>query len=238
MNQTALLVTTAIVGVVVGVLGTVIIVNTTTPTAATDYPTFRPTIKSKTKQVLEDCNPFPFTAAKHPTHMYQIKLPGTPFDIRDLKPQITEMDVTTAPWTDGDPSTSKGYNGNVTWTPSTPLDMDLNLGPATPATAPTSATTAETYNQVLIKIVIDDPAVTMIGNDFTIISTDANRKMFCKFAGGFKTNSATFMASYVKPVPNQKTFGSYSLGVNIPSTDKTYVLPIYIDPEVENNGVN
>ena len=78
----------------------------------------------------------------------------------------------------------------------------------------------------------------MIGDPFTIISTDANRKMYCKFTGGFKTDSATFMATYVKPVPNNRTYGSYAVGLNLPSTDGTYTLPIYLDPEVENNGIN
>jgi hypothetical protein len=38
------------------------------------------------------------------------------------------------------------------------------------------------------------------------------------------------MATYVKPVPNQKTYGSYSVGVNIPAADGSYVLPTYLDP--------
>jgi hypothetical protein len=226
MNQSGLIATGVVAGVAVGAVIAVVANNALQ--AQTSYPTFRPGIKSAMDEELGRCTPFPFTNNHHPTKMFQIMLPGLPFDIRNMRPVITEMDVTTSPWTEGDPTTSKPYAGHTTWSPNTPLDLDLNLS---------STAGPGKHDKALIKIVVEDQNVKMIADPFTVVSGDANKQMFCRFSGGFTEHSATFMTSYYyKPNSNGKTMGSYNLGVNIPAADNSYVLPIYIDPAVENNG--
>ena len=135
------------------------------------------------------------------------------------------MDVT-SPWTSGNPPTAP-YNKATPWSPRTRLDLDLDLGPA-------GGTKPE---MVLIKIKVDDPTVKFRTDGFAIAAGDTNgRSMFCQFSGGFGLHDATFAATYYKPHPNQKTMGSYNIGLILPDTDPAYTLPIIIDPMVQNNG--
>ncbi|HEX4709528.1 hypothetical protein [Phenylobacterium sp.] len=186
-------------------------------------PTFRAGIMSTGSDNLHTCQPF--TAANHPTRMIQVELPGT-FDPRNLQPVITQMDITAAPWTSGNPPPAP-YNKATPWSPKTRLDLDLDLGPA-------GGTKPE---MVLIKIIVDDPTVKFRTDGFAIAASDANgRSMFCQFSGGFGLHDATFGAVYYKPHPNQKTMGSYNIGLILPDADPAYILPIFIDPVVQNNG--
>ena len=226
MKISVLTVTAAVAGIAAGVAGAVLWFHAAQP--QTGYPTFRSGIKSATDEALQPCKQFPFDANNHPTEIFQVKLTGVPFDIRNLKPVITVMDVNASPWLEGDPKTARKM-GPIPWSPNTPLDLDLNLD---------SSTGSGKNNEALIKFIVDDQNVTMIADPYSVVSGDVNKKMFCRFSGGFGTHDATFMVTYYKPHPNEKTFGSFNLGLNIPGIDNSYTLPIYIDPEVENNGIS
>lgn len=192
--------------------------------------TFRPGIMSTEANLLADCNPFPFTATHHPTEMIQIELPGT-FDPKNLRPVMTQMSIINAPpWTNPDLGSAQPYSGPPTnWTPKTKLDMNLDLGPQG----------GPKRTMVLIKVIVRDPAVTFRTDGFAITTGDVNgRKMFCKFDGGYQQKEATFVAFYYKATPNKPTMGSYGLGLVFQDIDPGYILPIFVDPEVQNNGID
>jgi hypothetical protein len=212
----------ALLGAAVGAAAVYATLTTTNPSN-----TARPTIKTKTDHTIPACNPWPFDKNHHPTEMYQIELTSSPLNIYDLKPVITEMPVlATNNYTVGDVTNAKPYAGAISWTPTTPLDMNLDL-------AASGATNK--HSLVLIRIVVDDPQVKLINEPFTIISNDANKDMFCTFkTGGVVGNSVTFAVNY-KGVTGQKDYGSYSVGLII-VTASGQQFPIYLDPEVQNNG--
>jgi len=191
--------------------------------------TFRPGVMSTGAELLDKCDPPPFTAARHPTQMIQIELPGT-FDPRNLQPVMTQMGVINAPpWTTPDPLSAQPYNGAVTWSPKTKLDLNLNLGPQG----------GPKRHMVLIKIIVRDPNVTFRTDGFAITAGDVNgRKMFCQIPGGYGVNEATFVAFYYKPTPHQPTMGTFNLGLVVKDVDPAYILPIFVDPAVENNGID
>ena len=193
------------------------------------HRTIRPRLDSTGSEVLKICRVYPFRKNNHPTHMIQIKLTG-PFDVRNLNPEITEMEVNADPWTSGDPATSKPYDKTPTWTPRTRLDLDLDLAPVAEG---------KKREKVLIKIIVDDPTIKFRGDAFAITAADVNGpNMFCRFDGGYTDNSATFVAFYYKdPRGNMETFGDFNIGLVIPDADPNYMLPIFIDPEVKNNGL-
>src|SRR5437588_5928899 len=112
-----------IVAALVGVAGTMAWLHRSQ--AQVVSPTFRAGIMSTGSDNLHTCQPF--TATNHPTRMIQVELTGT-FDLRNLHPIITQMDVT-SPWTSGNPPTAP-YNKATPWSPRTRLDLDLDLGPA------------------------------------------------------------------------------------------------------------
>jgi hypothetical protein len=216
----------AAVGLVVGIVGAVSF--NTYKLQAQSTVTFRKGVMSTGAELLDNCNPFPFTAAKHPTQIIEIELPGT-FDPHNLQPVMTQMSITDPPWTSGNPTTKQTYNPAINWTPRTKLDMDLNL-------APPGGTNR---SMVLIKVIVRDPAVTFRTDGFAITSGDVNgRKMFCKFAGGYGTKEVTFVAFYYKATPHQPTMGTFNLGLIVQDADLAYILPIFVDPVVENNGFN
>lgn len=190
--------------------------------------TYRPGIMSTGAELLDDCNPFPFTANKHPTEMIEIALPGK-FDPANLQVAMTHMVINAPPWTSGDPSTKTAYNPTINWMPRTKLDLNLDLGP--------SGGTKRTM--VLIKVIIGDPSVTLRTDGFAITSGDVNgRKMFCQFAGGYGQREATFAAFYYKQTPNKPTMGTFNVGLIVQDTNAMYTLPIFLDPEVQNNGID
>jgi hypothetical protein len=168
-------------------------------------------------------------AAFAPTRMYQIDLaPQSPptaphVDVYNLKPAMSyvALDSTFKP---------TGPVVNYTQSPNatTPLDLNLDLG--APTTGPTGKPSA-----VLIRIVNNDPSNTLFGDDYTIISIDEHKDMFCKYQAYTKTE-AIIGVRYKAPPPGKTSlYGSFGVGVivkqqNLPD------LPIWIDPEVENNG--
>ena len=189
--------------------------------------TFRKGVMSTGAEVLDDCQPFPFTAAKHPTQIIEVEIPGT-FDPRNLQPVVTQMNIIAPPWTAGDPSTKTAYNPAITRMPRTKLDLNLDLG----------APGGTKRSMVLIKVIVRDPAVTFRTDGFAITSGDVNgRRMFCKFPGGFGQKEATFAAFYYKPTPHQPTMGTFNLGLVVQDVNPAYILPIFVDPAVENNGI-
>jgi hypothetical protein len=227
MKTTPLVTTAAIVGVLAGIGFTALYIGKFLPTAM--HATYRPTIFTSTNETLDECKPFYADTANdksHATHMFQIEIKGPTFDPRHLNTTITEMDVTQAPWTDGDPTTSKPYMGVINWTPKTPLDLNLDLGPDTDSSR---------HHKVLIKLIVDDQNVNFIQYPYYIVSDDTNKGMFCRFDKGYNSHYATFMVRHLKS-SSTKTFASFNVGLIIPSDDGSYTIPIYLDPEVQNNG--
>jgi hypothetical protein len=214
----------AAVGLVVGVVAAVSF--NVFKLQAQSTVTFRKGIMSTGTELLDDCHPFPFTATKHPTEIIEIELPGT-FDPRNLQPVMTQMSITDPPWTSGNPTTKQAYNPAITWTPKTKLDLSLDLGPPG----------GTKRSMVLIKVIVRDPTVTFRTDGFAITSGDVNgRKMFCQFSGGYGQKEATFVAFYYKPTPHQPTMGAFNLGLIVQDMDPAYILPIFVDPAVQNNG--
>jgi hypothetical protein len=189
-------------------------------------PTLRPGISSSGTTLLDDCKPF--TDKKHPTYMFQIRLRGA-FDVKHIDPEITEMKVTSPPWTSGNSDTSTPYTTVPAWTPKTRLDLDLDLY---------ESATGKKREMVLIKIVVDDPSVKFRTDGFAITAETGNgQHMFCQFKDGFAEHDATFAAYYYfNPNPQHDTLGVFDIGLVIPDADSAYILPIFIDPEVKNNG--
>lgn len=182
---------------------------------------------------LDDCAAF--TRQKHPTKLIKVELQGS-FDPRKLDPKFTQMDVTHSPWTTGDPGTERPFDPHATWSPRTRLDMNLGL-----ASAPTGPNPKP--QMMLLNVVIDDQTVHLRDDAFAIAASDVNgRKMFCRLSTAlpYGKHEATFVAFYYfKPNhPDGETYGSFNIGLIVPDTaDPThYMTPIFIDPEVENNG--
>ena len=212
--------TAGVIGAVAGAAaGAAIAIGATTAlSTGGPYNTFRSTIKTQSKPI-KDCV---ITPTNQPTHMYRITLTNRPFTVEGLTTSITEMDLL-----NGVPGPASPYTGSTNWTPTTPLDLDLGLV-ATPG--------GGKHARVLIQVVVDDVNVKMIADPFTIISNDANKDMFCRYPGGATTpNSVTFGVNYLPGQSGAKVYGAYSIGVMIPMTSGGF-LPIYLDPEMENNG--
>ena len=196
-------------------------------------PEFRQTLRpiySNGTVLLDPCKPF--TDAHHPTRMFQIELQGSTFDVKHIDPKITVLPVTSPPWTSGDANNSAPYTTVPTWSPKTRLDLDLDLF------APASGKHRE---MVLIKVIVDDHSVAFRNDGFAIMSETGNgQHMFCQFKGGFdktRENSATFVAYYYSnPDSTHHTFGVFDIGLVIPDSDPQFILPIFIDPEVKNDG--
>jgi hypothetical protein len=136
--------------------------------------------------------------------------------------------INASPWINPDPSSSQPYSGSPTnWTPKTKLDLNLDLGPQG----------GPKRTMVLIKVIVRDPAVTFRTDGFAITSGDVNgRKMFCQIDGGYTQKEATFVAFYYKETPNKPTMGTFNLGLIVQDVNAGYILPIFVDPEVQNNG--
>jgi hypothetical protein len=209
----------AAVGLLVGAAAATAISGS--PSAS--YNTFRTTIKTQTKGI-DDCK---ITPSSYPTHMYRIRLTNTPFTAESLTTQITEMDLSMNSSGGMTPGPATPYAGVAGWTPTTPLDLNLGL---------VMVPGGGKHARVLIQVIVDDPKVRMIADPFTIISNDSNKQMFCRYPGGATTaNSVTFGVNYLPGMSGQKVFGSYSVGVMLP-TAAGVPLPIYLDPEVQNEG--
>jgi hypothetical protein len=163
------------------------------------------------------------TPANQPDFMYRIRLTNVPFTVEGLTTKITQMDLV-----NGVPGPEGPYTGgSPTWSPTTPLDLNLGL---------VAAPGGGKHARVLVQVVVDDPAVRMIPDPFTIITNDANKDMFCRYPNaGTAANAVTFGVNYLPGASGQKVYGSYSVGVMIPMTSGA-VLPVYLDPEVENSG--
>jgi hypothetical protein len=91
---------------------------------------------------------------------------------------------------------------------------------------------------VLIKVVVDDPSVTFRSDGYAIAAGDRNaRELFCQFPGGFKDHEATAMTYYFTRKPGAAhIYSRYNIGLTLPHTDKSRVVPIILDPSVKNTG--
>lgn len=215
-----------LVGIIVGgVIAWVICQSSTSAPTLTAFPTHRPNIHVATKETLDDCH---FTANDFPMRMYQVDIAPqtTPaLNVHALKPTITFMDV----GADVKPVSSPTvYNQSSTAT--TPLDLNLDLGPANSTTPG-----PQKPSHVLIRIVDNDASNPLFGDDYTVISIDANRQMFCKYRAYTKSEAVIGVKYMPKPSGQNALFGSYSIGVTVKQPTQPD-LPVWLDPEVENNG--
>lgn len=192
-----------------------------TPTGATRR------LFSSGGDALDNCKAF--TDKYHADRIIIVTLPGT-FDINNLNPVITEEDVTAAPWTQGDPTKPEPPPTPPTWTPRTKLDLDLDL---------VASPSGKKVDKVLIQVVVADPNVHFRNDGYAIEAGNKSgnsAKMFCQFPGGYQAQSATFMAFYYTDNNGSKpTMGNYNIGLVL-GDGQPYDLPIFIDPDVLNNG--
>jgi hypothetical protein len=207
-------------GLAVGALIVWLICLNTTPMTSDSYPTRRPGIHTKADEEIRPC-----TAAFVPKRLYVINLTpqATPsLNLNDLRPLITYVNLDT----NGDPIPPvMTYVQSPTAT--TPLDLNLDLG------GPTSGKPGA----VLIKIVNSDPTNTLFGDNYTVISIDSNKDMFCKKS--YTTKEALIGVTYKAPPSGQtKLAGSFGIGVIVKQPTLPDKLPIWVDPEIENNGFN
>jgi hypothetical protein len=192
-------------------------------------PKYPMKVMSTGTEPMDPCKPFPFTANKHPTRYIRVTIPA-PFDPRNLQPTMWEWPVTQSPWTSPDSGPGAQFDNKVDWTPKTRLDMNLDLADQPTGPKP---------EMVLVNVVLADQTVSFRNDAFAVAVGDTNgKKMFCSI-GGFGPHEATFVAYYYhNPNPGKKgTFGSFNIGLIVPDgTDPAYTLPLFLDPDVENNG--
>lgn len=189
-------------------------------------PTFRQHIMSTGGDELDGCPKF--TDKYHPNRIITIVIPS-PFNINNLNPTITQQGILQqAPWT-----TPTGPVQPVpppTWSPRTQLDLNVDLVP-TP--------TGNKHDKTLIKVIVEDPSVRFRTDGYAVEATgkDGNGKhMLCQLDGGYTPGSVLFLTKYFTDNNGkQPTFGSYNLGLVL-GAGNTVNLPIFIDPEIENNG--
>jgi hypothetical protein len=198
-------------------------------TACAHLSTEPPGQPSTDNHLLRTCPPF--TATDHPTRIFVIKLTGR-FDPRALHPIITESVVTEPPWTTGNPKGPPLTQIPPAWTPKTPLDLDLNV---------VIGERPELYGKrekVLIRIVVEDTSVSFRSDGYAIAAGDHNaRELFCQFPGGFQEHEATAMTYYFTRKPGAADiYSRYNVGLTLPHTDKSRVVPIILDPSVKNTG--
>lgn len=178
-------------------------------------------------EALNNCKTF--TDKYHPDRLILITLPGK-FDVNNLSPVITEMDVTASPWTQGNPAAPEPPPSSPTWTPRTKLDLNLGLV-ANPS--------GKKVDKVLIEVLVEDTSVHFRSDGYAIEAGDKtgnSDKMFCQIPGGYQAQYATFMAFYYTDNNGTKpTMGSYNVGLVL-GDGMPYDLPIFLDPDVMNNG--
>jgi hypothetical protein len=185
-----------------------------------------PGLPAKENHLLKACPAF--TPADHPTRIYEIELPGIPFDPRNLQPVISQKYVTSMPWLSGDDQQQAPPPTPPNWNAKTPLDLDLKK----PGVMPYG-----TSEKVLIKIKVDDPAVTFRQDGYAIAAGDHNGKqLFCQVPGGFTDHSATFMTYYFAANPGgPEIYSRFNVELTLPHPGG-YIVPIILDPEVKNEG--
>ena len=191
--------------------------------------TFRRGIMSTEAELIDDCKPFPFTATHHPTQMIEIELPGT-FDPKNLQVKMTQMNIINAsPWTNPDPGSRSPIGSVTNWTPKTKLDMDLDLGPQG----------GPKRTMVLIKVIVRDPAVTF--RDRRIRHHDGRRQRsedVLQVSRWIPAEGGHLRRVLLQGDAQQADDGRYGLGLVFQDIDPGYILPIFVDPEVQNNGID
>lgn len=224
MNRNALIAGGVAVGLVAGVVGTKLWLSRKTerpPVASGPIH-----VMSTGGDLLKTCKTF--TDKYHPDRAILIKIPGT-FDIGNLNPVIKEYGVN-ASWTGPDLNNPLAGPTPPTWTPRTPLDLNLDLADVPNGKKP---------DKILIQIQVEDPNVKFRQDGYAIEAGNVNgngAKMLCQFNGGFQTQSATFMALYFSDNDGSKpTYGAFNIGL-VSGNGQPFQMPIFIDPEVENNG--
>ena len=92
----------------------------------------------------------------------------------------------------------------------------------------------------MIKIILDDPLLTFRTDDGVIRAGGPHGKaMICGVERNIDEKSIRFgVFHYKEHQSDKKTFGKYNIGLIATEKDRTsgYVLPIYIDPMIKNNG--
>jgi hypothetical protein len=105
----------------------------------------------------------------------------------------------------------------------TRLDLDVNL--------------QKPGDSAMIKIILDDPQLKFRADDAKIRGGGPNgRDMLCSVRLSSDERSIRFIVFYYKK--DKVTYGKYNIGLTVTDNDAAsgYVLPLYIDPMIKNNG--
>jgi len=223
MNRNAWIAGGFVVGLIAGAVGTKLWLS---QPAQTPQTASGPKLMSTGGDALSPCKKF--DANYHADRAIVIDVPGV-FNVENITPVVSEYGVN-ATWTGPDLNNPLSPPSAPTWTPRTPFDLNLDL---------VSAPSGKKVDKVLITIQIDDQNVQFRQDGYAIEAGNKNGngpKMLCQFDGGFQTHSATFMAFYFTDNNGSKpTLGYYNIGL-VTGNGQPYQLPVFLDPEVENNG--
>ena len=141
---------------------------------------------------------------------------------RPLKKRADASGEDTDPTDPGAPAMDAGHPRPTRW------DFDIEL-PVQPATD-------RDVGAVVIKVVSSNPLVTLRDDDAVITSGDvAGKMMFCDLKR--RRGEARFKAIYFKERGADPTFGKFNIGLYVQDdTDPMIRTPIYVDPNIKNNG--
>jgi hypothetical protein len=165
-----------------------------------------------------------------PKTVYKIKIAKS-FELRD--PQVVKSTVPANETTPGSGEYDEYYGSMetpYTWNSDarykTRLDLDLGL--------------TQKGDAAMIKIILDDPLLNFRTDGGVIRGGGPHgRDMICSVRRNIDEKSIRFIVFYYKEHQSDKnTYGKYNIGLAATDKDTSsgYVLPIYIDPMIKNNG--